>query len=278
MSKRPIIRYHGGKWKAAPWIIEHFPPHKIYTEVFGGGASVLLRKPRSYVEIYNDLNKEIVNMFEIARNQGPQLKKALELTPFSREEFKNSYDQTSDRLEQARRTIVRSFMGFGSTSVLGSSSGFRDNSRGDSVPAISWRNYVELFDCIVNRLQGVIIESRPAIAVLKKHDSPDSLHYVDPPYLFETRGKISPGSEKPKHRYEFEMSTEDHIELAGVLKNLNGAVILSGYESDLYDDLYAGWQKKTKQFYSDGNSKRVECLWLSPAAAKIDLFNPAKGD
>src|SRR5574337_272680 len=89
--KRPLLRYHGGKWKLAPWILRHLPPHRVYVEPFGGGASVLLQKPRSYAEVYNDLDGEVVNLFIMARERGEELAQAIELTPFAREEFELSY-------------------------------------------------------------------------------------------------------------------------------------------------------------------------------------------
>jgi hypothetical protein len=81
---RPALRYHGGKWLLAPWIIEHFPDHKIYVEPYGGGASVLLRKPRSYSEVYNELDGDVVNVFRCLRDHGPELRRRLTLTPFAR--------------------------------------------------------------------------------------------------------------------------------------------------------------------------------------------------
>lgn len=89
MIKRPILRYHGGKFILAPWIISHFSPHKIYTEVFGGGGSVLLRKKRSYAEVYNDKWDIVVNVFKIMRDpvKAAELERVLRLTPFSRTEF-----------------------------------------------------------------------------------------------------------------------------------------------------------------------------------------------
>ncbi len=111
---RPIVRYHGGKWMLAQWIIAQFPAHRVYVEPFGGGGSVLLRKPRSYAEIYNDLDGEIVNLFLMARDHGEELRRALELTPFARVEFMESYEPSENPIEQARRTVARSFMGFGS--------------------------------------------------------------------------------------------------------------------------------------------------------------------
>jgi len=114
---RPLVRYHGGKWKLAPWILSHFPQHRCYVEPFGGGASVLLRKPRSYAEVYNDLSGEIVNLFRVACDRGDELVRACELTPFARDEFIETWKPSPDPLEQARRTIARSFMGFGSAAA-----------------------------------------------------------------------------------------------------------------------------------------------------------------
>lgn len=109
--KRPILRYHGGKWRLAPWIISHFPKHSVYVEPFGGGASVLLRKKRSYAEVYNDLDEEIVNLFRICRDQGDKFVEALFLTPFSRTEFNKCYQEAPNDFERARHTVIRSFMG-----------------------------------------------------------------------------------------------------------------------------------------------------------------------
>lgn len=114
---RPILRYHGGTWILAPWIISHFPAHRVYVEPFGGAASVLLRKERSYGEVYNDLDGEIVNLFRIVREQPRKLMRSLAWTPFSRDEYRAAFDISAEPLEMARRTIVRSFMGFGSNAI-----------------------------------------------------------------------------------------------------------------------------------------------------------------
>src|SRR5262245_47952798 len=103
--KRPVLRYHGGKWELAEWIIEHFPPHRVYVEPFGGAASVLLQKSRSYGEIYNDLDGEIVNLFRVIREQPAELLARVETTPFSRDEYREAFDASVDPLESARRVL-----------------------------------------------------------------------------------------------------------------------------------------------------------------------------
>jgi len=117
MKYRPLIRYFGGKSRISRWVVSSFPKHKIYTEAYGGAASVLLRKDRAYAEIYNDLNGEIVNLFKVVRDQGPELLRRLQLTPFSRQEMLEAYDHSVDAVEQARRTIVKANMGHGSDSL-----------------------------------------------------------------------------------------------------------------------------------------------------------------
>lgn len=92
---RPLLRYHGGKWKLAPWIISHMAEHKTYVEPFGGGGSVLIRKPRAYAEVYNDLDGDVVNLFRVARDRGEELRQALALTPFARGEFDISYGRNN---------------------------------------------------------------------------------------------------------------------------------------------------------------------------------------
>lgn len=253
---RPILRWHGGKWLLSRWIIQHLPEHRTYVEPFGGAASVLLRKPRSYGEVYNDLDGEVVNLFRVAREHGKELVRLLELTPFSRDEFMASYEQSGDPIEQARRTVARSFMGFGSNSH-GQKTGFRANAnRSGTTPAHDWRNYPDALVKIIDRLRGVTIENKDATSVIKQHDTEGTVHYVDPPYVSSTRDK---GKD-----YRHEMTDADHEELAGVLREVKGKVVLSGYRCDAYDDLYEGWHRVEKNAYADGGRKRVECLWLSP--------------
>ncbi|ASC68607.1 DNA methyltransferase [Achromobacter denitrificans] len=272
--KRPLIRYHGGKWRLAPWILQHLPPHRCYVEPFGGGASVLFRKPRAYAEVYNDLDGEIVNLFRVARDDGERLARACELTPFARAEFDDAYNPAEEPLEQARRTVFRSFSGFGSAAVTGQSSGFRANSnRSGTTPAHDWMNYPDCLRQLVQRLRGVVIENRDAIDCMTRHDGPDTLHYVDPPYVHSTRSFRARA-----HSYRHEMTDQQHEELAGALRQLKGMVVLSGYRCDLYDRLYAGWTRVDGRAHADGARPRVESLWLSPSARGQGLLLSGQAD
>ncbi len=260
--KRPIVRYHGGKWMLAPWIISHLPAHRVYVEPFGGGGSVLLRKARSYAEVYNDLDGEIVNLFRVARDHGDELRQKLELTPFSRTEFVESYEQSDDPIEQARRTVFRSFAGFGSAAVSGKATGFRNNSnRSGTTPAHDWANYPHKgLTPIIQRLQGVVIECMDAFELFPRFDAPDTLFYVDPPYVHDTRARGNPYCDKGQYRYE--MTDADHERLAEVLHGVRGSVVLSGYRCELYDRLYSGWHRIDRASHADGARDRTESLWL----------------
>lgn len=102
---RPVLRYHGGKWRLAPWIIQHFPPHRTYVEPYGGAASVLMRKPRSYAEVYNDLDGEVCSLFRVLREPASavELRRLVALTPFARDEFALSYVPSPDPIEYGAR-------------------------------------------------------------------------------------------------------------------------------------------------------------------------------
>ncbi len=280
---RPVMRYLGGKFGSrgclADWIVRHLPPHRVYVEPFGGAASVLLRKPRAYSEVYNDLNEDVVNVFRVLRDplQAEQLRAQLELTPFSRQEFDAARVEGDDPVERARRTIFRSFAGFGSASAnIEYVTGFRANSnRSGTTPAHDWRSFPDVVPQFVERLRGVVVECRDALEVMRHQDSSETLHYVDPPYLRATRqqGITRPG--KPRQEYTHEYTDAQHEQLADALHELQGMVVLSGYPSAMYDQLYQGWERIDRASFADGARPRTECLWLnSTAAAGIAAQGP----
>lgn len=271
---RPALRYHGGKWKLAPWIISFFPGHRQYVEPYGGTASVLLRKPRAHGEVYNDLDQDVVNVFRVLRDPATarELRRRLELTPFSRVEFKAAYDAGVDNVDRAFKMIVRSFMGFGSASMTRTHvTGFRKNAnRNGTTPAQDWMRWPAEIPAFVERLQGVVIENKAATEVMVDHDLPDTLHFVDPPYVHATRSSIA-GRKRHgvKHAYRCEMSDEDHAEMAACLNNLRGMVIISGYPSSLYDsELFPGWERFERRVMADGARPRTEVIWLNAACSE----------
>lgn len=258
--ERPVLRYFGGKWVLAPWIISHLPPHRIYVEPFGGGGSVLMRKPKTYAEIYNDIDGEVVGLFRVLQDKvsARDLETLLRLTPFARDEFNLAYEETTGPVERARRLLIRAFMGFGSNGHNSNErTGFRANSnRSGTTPAHDWANYVDCLPAFTERLNGVCIENRDAKEVMTQQDSEETLHFVDPPYVHSTRG-VTKG-------YRFEMTDSDHKALCAFLSTLRGMVVLCGYENAIYDRL--GWETIKREAHADGAKDRTEVLWLNPAA------------
>lgn len=255
--ERPVLRYFGGKWLLAPWIIEHFPPHRIYVEPFGGAASVLMRKPRTYSEVYNDMDGDIVEVFKVLRDPqtAQDLQRRLTLTPFARDEFFGAYEIASEPVERVRQMMIRAFMGFGSDGHNSDKgrTGFRAcSNRSGTTPAHDWANFPDCIPAFTERLRGVVIENRDAADVMRQHDTPETLHFVDPPYVHATR--------TVQHGYRFEMTDEQHERLLEVLMSLKGMVILCGYANPLYERL--GWAHAA---HADGARDRVECLWMNAA-------------
>lgn len=270
---RPALRYYGGKWKLSDWIISHFPSpqeYKTYVESFGGAMSALLKKPPSRVEIYNDMSQEIVNLFRVLRDreQSAELRRLLDLTPYSRAEWLSCYALSSDPVEQASRTIVLAAMSHNPSKALTrKSNGFRSSSAGHHRLPQDFRAYTKALSEITARLKEVVIECRDYRSIMTQHDSPTTLHYLDPPYLGNLRADS-------RNTYQHELFTQkDHEALADFAKTMKGFVVLSGYESPKYMDWYgeSGWSSFSTQAVTGsavkGKSKRTEVLWLNPKAA-----------
>ncbi len=267
---RPPLRWLGGKWRVAQWIIDHFPPHETYVEPYGGAANVLLQKTPSEIEIYNDLNSDIVTFFDVLRGAPEKLIRAIQLTPFSREVQLRSWQPSEDPLERALRLYVRCYQSF-QPGADGRNSGWRlqkSNRRGKTVVS-DWTETDHLW-AVAQRLKMVQIEHAEALSVIQHTDGPDVLFYVDPPYVLETRAD----SHTPLFRHE--MNDSDHRDLAAVLRQIQGMAVVSGYPCPLYDVLYQGWSFVEKTASTNAGGSGLERLWLSPHAvdvAKLPLFS-----
>jgi len=222
-----------------------------------------MRKPRVAGEMIGDLDGEIVNLFRVLRDpaQARELERLVRLTPYARSEYEAAYLLASDPIEQARRTLLKASAGYGADSLIYGRCGFRDNLTRSKIPASDWANYPDAIAAMTARLSGVVIENRPAADLIRKHDTPDTLFYCDPPYPHSTRK----GHGKRVHLYRFEMSDDEHCQLAALLRSVKGMVVLSGYACPLYDELFSDWERVERATHADGARDRTECLWLSPA-------------
>jgi DNA adenine methylase len=261
---RPVLRYPGGKWLLAPWILQHCPPHTCYVEPFAGAGSVFMQKPRSYAEVLNDLDGELVTLFQILRDpeQAQALERLLRLTPYAVEEYMDAYHPADTPLEQTRRLLIRCWQGFNGEGALGHKNGWRYcSTRRGTLPSHDWGTFPQQITAYTARLQGVILEHAEALTLCARYDSPETLWYVDPPYVAATCPAF--------HGYRH---TIDHTALAEALHGLRGMVVLSGYQSSSYESLYADWQRVTRQAYAGsgkgGRRTRTESLWLNPACQR----------
>lgn len=264
----PALRYHGAKFRLAPWIMSFFPQHQTYTEAFGGAAGVLIQKERSYAEVYNDLDGDIVNFFRVLQNSSSreELIKQVILTPYAREEFELAYEETDDPIERARRLAIRAQCGFGSAGATKGITGFRiDTKREYSTAQHLWAQYPDAIAAAGMRFSGVLIENRPAIEVLRQHDSPETLHFVDPPYVLSTRAIGG------NRFYQHEMDDQAHMELLDTLLELEGFVVLSGYPNPIYESKLTEWDRyetSARISAARGTANRIEVAWINPKCAE----------
>jgi DNA adenine methylase len=255
----------------ADWIIQRLPAHHCYVEPFCGGASVLLRKPPSTVEVLNDVSGRVVNYFRVLREEPGELIRQLELTPMAAEEYHACRTPLGDPVEQARRFFVESWQALAGANGDGRCQGWRRTC--DRDVARTLKGAVANLHQVAERLRGVAIDALDWREVLKRYDSPRTLYYVDPPYLPQTRGRTAPSDGYGAN----DLSEAEHVELLEALCGVEAAVVLSGYPSDLYDARLQGWAraeyrnpKKLRRGSSTVSS--VEVLWSNrPLAGQLAL-------
>src|SRR5712692_8207235 len=265
-GRRRLIAFgwYGGKFSHLDWLLPLLPTAHHYCEPFGGSAAVLLNRPPSPVETYNDLDGEVANFFRVLREQKETLAETIALTPFSREEFKTAVthpDKPLSDLERARRFYVRARQartGLAQTASLGRWANCVNTSRAGMSGVISrWLGGIEALPEIAERFLRVQIENRPALNVIRLYDDRRTLFYCDPPYPHQSRGD--------SRAYSFEMSDEEHEELASVLHEIKGMAAISGYRCALMDRLYKGWRRidaRVKTAHSVKTPRR-EALWVN---------------
>jgi DNA adenine methylase len=265
----PPFAYYGGKTRIASRIVDLLPSHKHYVEPFAGSLAVLFAKPASRMETVNDLDGDLMLFWRLLRDCPDELIRVCALTPHSRAEYAAAVDRDESlpELERARRTWVRLAQGRGSGLI---NTGWRHyiTTAGSkaSMPAYLAAYRDRMADC-AKRLAGVSLECRPALDLIARYGmEPDVCLYVDPPYLADTRHSIG---------YRHEMRGDElHRELAEALNACRASVVLSGYASPLYKELYAGWHVATVDASSDTRTDRTEVLWSNRAPA-ADLFSGA---
>lgn len=262
---RPPVKYHGGKWYLRNWILSNFPDHKTYVEGFGGAATILLNKQPAEREIYNDLEYSVYNLMLVLKTQLPELLKIVREIPYDKDVYLNNraiYFSDEFRrlnpLEQAVVTLVVRRMSRGGLCGTFSRSD-RNLKSGTNAEVNAWLTAVhDLLPLVSERLSCVELRNEDAMSILQEYDSCETLYYLDPPYLRDTRVF--------QNAYIMEMTDLMHRQLADVVSGLRGKVLVSGYPSALYSSLYKDWRIICREIPNHSShlpqkGVMVECLW-----------------
>lgn len=262
---KAIAKYPGSKWSLANWIISFFPKHHSYLEPFFGSGAVLFNKPRSHIETVNDMDNNVVNLFECIREDPERLAYMIHLTPYAREIYERTYKKTiqEDKFQAALNFYIRLNMGHGYR-TNGEKVGWKNDIQGReyAYAAQDWCNLPNKIMIAAERLRGVQIENRPALELIERFNYENVLIYCDPPYMLETRhGK----------QYQYEMDDREHEELLKMLLKHKGTVLISGYDTELYQDMLVKWFRRENTSYSQDGSLKKEMLWMNFEPANIQM-------
>lgn len=256
LSKPPKDR---GKHPEKKCLLDYVPPSRIYVEPFAGAAGTLLNKPQSPVEILSDMNWEIVELIQVMGD--PVLRQKLydlvSSIPYSEKSFAEAWrPRRRNIVERAAATLVKSYMGNYCEGLFRETTGFRKPTRSEDV---TWQNYPGRIPRLHRRLRDVKVMRRDALQTIASVDSPDTLFNVDPPYSHSS-------SRDTKQKYKYEMTDEEHEELAEALHSIRGMAIVSGYRTELYDRLYSDFPAISLQHMANAAKRTEEILWMSPDA------------
>ena len=263
-TKHLAFGWYGGKYSHLDFILPHIPRDAAhFCDVFGGSAAVVLNVDPFPVETYNDIDSELVNFFDVLRNNRNRLIRAIGLTPFSREELMRACEPSKglSDVERARRFYIRARQtrtGLAQRSSKGRWAHCILTSRAGMSGSVSrWLGSVDCLAEIAQRLLRVQIENVPATEAVERYDTPDTVFYLDPPYVHASRGDTS--------SYGYEMTDDQHVELAELLHGIDGRAIVSGYRTSLYDKLYAKWRRVDADVRTCNSVRkpRQESLWMN---------------
>jgi DNA adenine methylase len=265
---RPALKWHGGKNYLARRIVSLLPAHRTYVEPFAGGLSVLLNKPRSEIEVAGDLNSPLIEFYRCLQVRPEELISRLQSIAYTRENFEWACQasQDQDPIERAVRFLVRNRLSRGG---LARDFAWSERLRGGQPGDVNgWQTIIEQLPAIARRLQGVEFHHGDALDPIKTFDGPETLHYLDPPYLSVTR--------TAKDVYAHEMNDADHARLLDTIVNLQGMAVISGYANPLYNIALRSWGRieipmANHSGQTKVKSRRVEIVWLSPSCDRFTL-------
>lgn len=254
------MKYPGSKWNIASRLVELIPEHHSYVEPFFGSGAVLFNKSVSDIETINDLDSDVINLFRCIQKDSECLARLVMTIPFSREEYDSQFEIPSgadciNAYERAAGFLIKCWQGHGFRSN-GYKVGWKNDvvGRERAYALWNWYRLPEWIIDIAERLRMVQIENRPALEVIERFNYSNVFMYIDPPYLLSTRcGK----------QYKYEMSDADHEELLKVLLQSKAKIMISGYESEMYNEYLTGWEKKQFSSCAEHGKPRIETVWTN---------------
>lgn len=274
---RSILKYPGSKWRIAKWIISHFPEgyeNMTYLEPFFGSGSIFFTKERSRIKTINDLDDSVVNLFKIVRDRPKELAYKISMTPWSRKEYYDSYTPSNDDLERARRFLIRTWMAVGTKTS--DKTGWRNNINAENRTLQNFhcdlsKTIIETCDRLKHTKKCVVqIENQDVFKLIERYNRSDVMMYLDPPYVISTRhGRI----------YKYEFTDDDHIKLLKLCRQSKARILISGYDSKIYNDYLSDWDKDTRITDCERGQKRTEVLWMNYEQGNKQMsFDDVKGE
>lgn len=268
---RRVLKYPGSKWNIAKQIVTMIPEHHSYVEPFFGSGAVLFNKPESDIEMVNDLDCDVVNLFQCIKEDSEKLARLIMTTPYSREMYDSAFKVDpvvemllgADRFHKACQFLVRCWQGYGFRTI-GSKVGWRNDVVGREKAYALWEWYrlPEWIIEVAERLRKVQIENRPALEVIKRFNHKGVFMYLDPPYLWETRnGK----------QYKHEMSDDEHEDMLKSLLQSEAEIMISGYDSEMYNDYLKGWKRVEIKSCAEQGKPRTEVIWMNYGEVQMRL-------
>lgn len=270
---RNVLKYPGSKWNVASKIVNLIPEHHSYVEPYFGSGAVLFNKPISAIETVNDLDYDVVNLFRCIREDPEKLARLVVATPYSRSEYDNTYKNDEimvpdEPYHKALRFLIRCWQGYGFR-TNGYKVGWKNDVQGRerSYALLNWYHLPERIIEVAERLRQVQIENRPALEVIKRFNYKNVFMYIDPPYVLSSRV----GGQK---QYKHEMKDNDHIELLEILLQSKAKIMISGYESDMYNNYLKGWKKMYFSSCAEQGTPRTEVVWMNyEVEQQLSLFS-----
>lgn len=265
---RSVLKYPGSKWNIVGQLVEMIPRHHSYVEPFFGSGAVLFTKVPSDIETINDMDSEVTNLFQCIQKDSERLAELVMTTPFSREEYDNQFkisDGTicNDSFHRAAGFLIRCWQGHGFR-TNGYKVGWKNDvvGRERAYALWNWYRLPEWIIDIAERLRMVQIENRPALEVIKRFNYENVFMYLDPPYVLGTRnGK----------QYKHEMSDAEHEELLREAVDSKAKIMISGYESEMYNDYLKDWNKCTFNSCAEHAGKRTEVVWMNYQIGQMSI-------